>query len=421
MSTQDMPDNAFMGAMWKRSQQARPLRIARPGYSTMLSLRGCVTFALLSVLTTALPACRMAAPSQAQSPPVNPAEASAATTGLQVAEGSTTPAADSPNNVPTTASADGSSAAPTAAGSAAPAVEPTPGGPGADRVAEACEAAPPGTSCVPGGPFIRGVDVDDHACNQPDMFPEAPGTGPAMTIWLDTFYMDTHEVTNAGYEACVAARACEDAGPAYVDFDADEQAITGISWFHAVAYCEWRGMHLPTEAEWEKAARGPDADTHPWGNAPSTCENAILMDASGRSCGRQKRGNRPEAGRVNEVGARPAGRYGLYDMMGNAEEWVADWWSADYAACGDACAGANPRGPCDGALECDGHTRRVVRGGSWYWEAGHSTGYHRRRHFPANAQPNFHHFGFRCAASMEEARALAAEGTEPLDGNTADE
>lgn len=264
-----------------------------------------------------------------------------------------------------------------------------------------CGTPPDGMACIPGGAFTRGVPEgdDDHRCAQPDMFPDNPATYPAQEVWVQTFYMKVTEVTNAEYEACVEAGACDEAGPQYMDFSADQQAITGVNWYHAAQYCAWAGGRLPTEAEWELAARGHDGETHPWGNAESDCELAIIYDESGRSCGRQKRGSRPEAGRVNEVAARPAGRFGLHDMMGNAEEWVADWWSESYAACGADCQGINPTGPCQGAEECEGYNRRVVRGGSWYWDAGHATGYHRRRHFPDNRA--FHHFGFRCAASLD--------------------
>jgi formylglycine-generating enzyme required for sulfatase activity len=103
-------------------------------------------------------------------------------------------------------------------------------------------------------------------------------------------------------------------------------------------------------------------------------------------------------------------------MMGNAWEWVYDWASESYEACGEACAGVDPKGPCDGVEPCDGHEERVVRGGSWYWPADHATGAYRRTHFPINEIKNFHHFGFRCAASVEQARALreqATRGEEP--------
>ena len=78
-----------------------------------------------------------------------------------------------------------------------------------------------------------------------------------------------------------------------------------------------------------------------------------------------------------------------------------------YEDCGEACLGVDPKGPCGGALTCEGRDRRVVKGGSWYWDASHVVGYHRRPHIPAN-DTIFHHFGFRCAASPEEAEKLAA-------------
>jgi formylglycine-generating enzyme required for sulfatase activity len=85
---------------------------------------------------------------------------------------------------------------------------------------------------------------------------------------------------------------------------------------------------------------------------------------------------------------------------------VADWSSPSYAACGAACLGTNPRGPCQGAAKCPGHREKIVRGGSWYWKGHMATGYYRRFHVPSNRP--FHHFGFRCAASLAEARKLAA-------------
>ena len=91
-------------------------------------------------------------------------------------------------------------------------------------------------------------------------------------------------------------------------------------------------------------------------------------------------------------------------MMGNSWEWVLDWYSKSYADCGEACEGIDPKGPCDGAERCPRHYMKVVRGGSWYWDASRATGVFRRPHFPAN-EP-FHHFGFRCAASVEQAATI---------------
>ena len=256
---------------------------------------------------------------------------------------------------------------------------------------------PPGMACIPGGAFLRGTDDGE------------PNTRPAATIHLQTFYMDLNEVTVEEYKACKKAKRCPRGGPLYNDFSNPKQPITGPNWFAAVKYCEQAGKHLPTEAQWEKAARGPEGNLTPFGNEPLTCEVAIIMDERGRSCGVEKKKEHPKKGRPNVIGTRPPGAYGLYDMAGNSWEWVADWASESYEKCGEACLGVDPKGPCGGADKCRGHDEKVVRGGSWYWPAEYATGVHRRTHFPINEHSNFHHFGFRCAASASEAQALAAD------------
>jgi formylglycine-generating enzyme required for sulfatase activity len=91
--------------------------------------------------------------------------------------------------------------------------------------------------------------------------------------------------------------------------------------------------------------------------------------------------------------------------VGNAEEWVADWWSPSWASCGEACLGINPKGPCGGgATPCKGHTNKTVRGGSWFWGPECATGIRRRRYVPNNHPA--HHFGFRCAADAGSAVKL---------------
>jgi formylglycine-generating enzyme required for sulfatase activity len=279
---------------------------------------------------------------------------------------------------------------------------------GAGPVPLACLAtAPPGMACVPGGPFTRGSERHHLCLQQGVKRTRLIDTSPVAEIGAQTFYLDLTEVTYQAYQACVAAGQCAKArGPVYRDFDRPRQPMAGVSWYDAVAFCRAQGKHLPTEAEWEKAARGPDGHPAPWGDAPATCEVAIIKDARGRSCGELQAGDYPDKGRPFEVASRPAGVYGLFDMAGNLEEWVYDWYSPTYGRCGEACLGTDPRGPCGGEDPCPGHPMRVVRGGSWYYDAGHANGYHRRAHFPSNRP--FHHLGFRCAASLDEAGALAA-------------
>jgi formylglycine-generating enzyme required for sulfatase activity len=256
----------------------------------------------------------------------------------------------------------------------------------------ACPPAPDGMACIPGGPFLRGRD-------------DGPSNAhPRAQVWVSTFFIDRNEVTFAEFQACVAAGACEKAGPRYIDFDRPRQPINGISWFDARNFCQVQGKRLPTEAEWEKAARGTDGRLYPWGDEKATCEHAIIMGKEGRGCGVRKRGDKPETGYPAEVGSRPPNQFGVYDLSGNSYEWVADWYSRSYEHCGADCAGVDPKGPCGGADACAGYRHKVVRGGSWYWPAEYATTTFRRAHVPRN-EP-FHHFGFRCAASVEDAARL---------------
>lgn len=266
--------------------------------------------------------------------------------------------------------------------------------PGAPAPVACADAAPGGMSCIPGGAFIRGDD-------------ELATAKPKAKVWIQTFYMDQNEVTTAEYRDCMAKRKCKKAGPKYNDFSRPQQPINGVSWFDAVQYCKAQGKHLPTEAEWEKAARGTDGRTYPWGNEPADCDRAVIMTEAGRSCGIPKKGSHPEKGRTWEVGKKPAAIHGLFDMAGNSYEWVADWSSKSYEACGEACAGVDPKGPCGGAEDCRKHHQRSVRGGSWYWGPDHARTFYRRAHIPLN-DPYFHHFGFRCAASVTEVAAMPA-------------
>lgn len=238
--------------------------------------------------------------------------------------------------------------------------------------------------CIPGGLFTRG---SERKSLQEDGQRPIQDERPVQRIEISTFFMDTTEVTYGAYQECFKAGGCTKAGPNYRGYSDPEQPMLGANWFQARAFCKWKQKRLPTEAEWEKAARGPDGELHPWGNEPATCKLAIIEENGKKGCG---------PGTTLKVKSRPVERYGLYDMGGNSWEWVNDWYAKDYEACGEACTGRDPRGPCGGADECPGFDRRIVRGGSWWWSAEHSLSSNRRPHFPANKP--FHHFGFRCAA-----------------------
>lgn len=250
------------------------------------------------------------------------------------------------------------------------------------------QGLPDDMACIPGGVALRGDDGRHKPAR------------PAEWVWIQTFLMDKNEVTYADYKACEKAGDCPKDGPNYRDFNAPTQPINGIDWYAAKKYCETKGKRLPTEAEWEKAARGPKHTRYSWGDERATCKRAVIKDKRGRSCGKKQRSKKhADVGRPEPVGSKPAGGYGLYDMAGNSWEWVQDWGAPTYKKCGDACRGVDPKGPCDGADKCPGYKMRVVRGGSWYWPASYATAFHRRFHTPNNKP--VHHFGFRCAQSVD--------------------
>ena len=269
-----------------------------------------------------------------------------------------------------------------------------------------------GMSCIAGGSFVRGSD-EPRTCKQGEVkrIPaDKPNHRPATEVTLQTYYMDVTEVTFSAYQACAKAGKCRRTKPAYRDFDRPNQPMAGVRWYDADQYCKAMGKHLPTEAEWEKAARGSEGELYSWGNEEVTCERAVVMEKNKRSCGVEKKPDHPEKGRTLVVKSRPAGRYGLFDMIGNAEEWTADWYTKDWETCGAECSGLDPRGPCsdqDAGKACKKYKKKVVRGGSWYWPKECATSWTRRPHFPANKP--YHHFGFRCAASWEEAKKLQAQ------------
>jgi eukaryotic-like serine/threonine-protein kinase len=148
---------------------------------------------------------------------------------------------------------------------------------------------------------------------------------PEHTVYLDSYWIDRIEVTNAMYQKCVEAGKCSE--PYGVSSDTIEDyynntqyadyPVVWVNWVQAEAYCKWAGRRLPTEAEWEKAARGTDGRSYPWGNEPVDKTRVLI---NGRMVTMSAGGSFP-------AGASP---YGVMDMAGNANEWVADWYSPEY-------------------------------------------------------------------------------------------
>lgn len=216
----------------------------------------------------------------------------------------------------------------------------------------------------------------------------------AHTVYLDPFYLDRTEVTVAAYRRCVVAGECLLPGFPGGDpkFDKDEYPVTHVSWDDARKYCAWRGGRLPTEAEWERAARGVAPRRYPWGNLPNPkLANHGTLDIGSTFLSQTAE---PLLGVADTsdgfaglapVGSFPSGSTpeGLHDLAGNVAEWVADFWADQYSV----AAAGNPKGPPNGAL-------RVLRGGSYRHPLSFMRGASRDRRPASAREPTI---GFRCA------------------------
>jgi formylglycine-generating enzyme required for sulfatase activity len=226
---------------------------------------------------------------------------------------------------------------------------------------------------VPGGEFLMGSEGSDPSAGEDEQ--------PQRTVFLDDFWIDRTEVTNGMYARCLQDGACQPPGDvasnmraAYFDDPSyEDYPVIFVSWEDASAYCAWAGRRLPSEAEWEKAARGLNGQIYPWGDISPTSQLANFANY---------------VGDTSIAGHYPAGTspFGALDMAGNVSEWVADWYSQDYY---DVAPLDNPLGPDSGEF-------RVLRGGSWFTSARALRGAFRLGNYPELRSESI---GFRCALS----------------------
>ena len=220
---------------------------------------------------------------------------------------------------------------------------------------------------VPGGSFEMGSTELTYA-------------KPVRTVDVDGFYIDKYEVTNGQYRQCVSEGACQFGGdntsntreryydnPVYTN-----HPVININWYEAKDYCQWVGGDLPTEAQWEKAARGTDGRRYPWGDFEPNKTKANYN---------QNEGDTMPVGSYSQN----VSPYGAMDMAGNVWEWTQDWYEDSYGPDDTD----NPIGPTAGQF-------RTIRGGCWYYEATYIRSAHRSKHNPLY---RYYNVGFRCATT----------------------
>lgn len=235
---------------------------------------------------------------------------------------------------------------------------------------------------IPAGPFLMGSNDG------------LPNERPEHTVTLNAYYIDQYEVTAGRYQKFIES-AKHDLPPTWDDEAArtlSDLPAVGMSWADAAAYCKWAGRRLPTEAEWEKAARGTDGRRYPWGHMQPfvdianynrgiwVSEAITLVPVNSGLEGMSVRHGLKEGGKSP---------YGLFHMAGNAAEWVADWYDREFY---QKSPDKNPTGPATGE-------KRVMRGGSW---ADLPTALRVTARF--SAEPDFEErtIGFRCAMNADK-------------------
>jgi formylglycine-generating enzyme required for sulfatase activity len=228
---------------------------------------------------------------------------------------------------------------------------------------------------VPAGDFIMGTDKTDTS---------GVSANPEHKVTQSAFWIYRSEVTRSMYTACVAAGECSPpADSNWLPYDETMLAshpITGVSWEQAQSYCSWMQGHLPTEAQWEKTARGTNAQTYPWGEEAPSCELLNFNNCVGKTLpgGAFQSLTTPVQKYLSGASV-----YGALDMEGNVREWTQDWYAADYYAQSPA---NNPLGAAQGES-------KIVRGSSFDSNKEEVAAYLRQIHLPSETEETL---GFRC-------------------------
>lgn len=256
-------------------------------------------------------------------------------------------------------------------------IEPPPDGPGGVTA---------GMIQIPAGAFWRGcnpANPNQYPCTSIQLERESP----YREITLSEFWIDKYEITQEKYAACITANGCTAPAPVdpslatdagYDPANKPDHPVSNVTWAQSRSFCMWLGKRLPTEAEWEKAARGTDGRMYPWGDTEPTA--ACLVANVGICTGSG----------THAVGSHPAGDspHGVSDMAGNVDEFVADFYDVTYYASASAI---DPQGPLSG-------NARVVRGAGYpHDNVGPRTAY---RATSSAGAPAFYARGFRCAYSL---------------------
>jgi len=239
---------------------------------------------------------------------------------------------------------------------------------------------------IPAGEFEMGSNNGD------------PDERPVHTVYLDAFYIDIYEVTNAQYKKFVDATGYPK--PVYWrsdNFNEPDQPVVGVTWEDANAYAKWAGKRLPTEAEWEKAARGGlVGKNYSWGDSPIPPKGAgNFADMTAKLVFKRWdviSGYDDGYSHPAPVGSFSPNGYGIYDMMGNVWEWCYDWYDANYYS---RSPKNNPKGPESGR-------DHVIRGGSWFADKDCLRVSNRFNYDPSYVIQSAFNIGFRCVQDADK-------------------